>query len=74
VSQEAVLFADTIEANIKLGCPGASIEDVIAAAKQANAHDFITSFPMGYQTFIGEGGSLVSGTPGDPRYRFVRRQ
>lgn len=61
VGQEATLFADTVEANIKLGCPDASIEDVIEAAKQANCHDFISAFPDGYNTFLGEGGSLVSG-------------
>jgi ABC-type multidrug transport system fused ATPase/permease subunit len=62
VSQEAVLFADTVEANIKLGCPDATMEDVIAAAKAANAHSFITSFPLGYKEFID--GTKVSGTCG----------
>jgi ABC-type multidrug transport system fused ATPase/permease subunit len=61
VSQEATLFADTIEGNIKLGCPDASMDDVVDAAMQANCHDFISEFPDGYKTFLGEGGSLVSG-------------
>jgi ABC-type protease/lipase transport system fused ATPase/permease subunit len=62
VSQEAVLFADTIEANIKLGRPEATMEDVIAAAKAANCHDFISSFPLSYKEFID--GTKVSGTCG----------
>jgi ABC-type multidrug transport system fused ATPase/permease subunit len=61
VSQEATLFADTIEGNMKLGCPDASMDEVIDAAIQANCHDFISEFPDGYKTFLGEGGSLVSG-------------
>lgn len=66
-----MLFADTIEANIKLGCPEATIEDVIAASKAANAHSFITSFPLGYKEFID--GTKVSGTFGVPS-RELRRQ
>jgi ATP-binding cassette subfamily B (MDR/TAP) protein 1 len=61
VSQEAMLFATTIEENIRYGCPGATMEEIIAAAKQANCHNFITQFPDGYQTRIGEGSNLVSG-------------
>lgn len=61
VSQEAMLFATTIEENIRYGCPSATMEEIIAAAKQANCHNFITQFPDGYQTRIGEGSNLVSG-------------
>jgi len=61
VSQEATLFDTTIEENIRYGFPEATKEQVIEAATQANCHDFIESFPDGYQTLIGVGGSLVSG-------------
>lgn len=61
VSQEATLFNTTIEGNIRFGCPDATHEQVVEAAKKANCHGFITSFPDGYQTMIGEGSSLVSG-------------
>ncbi len=61
VSQDVFLFNDTIEANIKYGAPNATHEQVIAAARAANAHDFITSFPDGYESCVGEGGSLLSG-------------
>ena len=61
VGQEAVLFTGTIEENIKLGYGEATTEQVIEAARQANCHDFIMTFPEGYQTQVGEGGTLVSG-------------
>ena len=61
VSQDVFLFNDTIEANIKYGAPNASHDAVVAAARAANAHDFITAFPHGYETSVGEGGALLSG-------------
>lgn len=61
VFQNVYLFADTVENNIKFGTPEASEEDVIAAAKKAQCHDFIMTLPDGYQTVIGEGGSSLSG-------------
>lgn len=61
VSQDVFLFNDTIEANIKYGAPKASHEEVVAAARAANAHDFIMGFPQGYESNVGEGGALLSG-------------
>jgi subfamily B ATP-binding cassette protein MsbA len=61
VSQEITLFDDTIHANIALGRLGASEADIVAAAKAAAAHDFITAQPDGYDTVIGEGGLRLSG-------------
>ncbi|MDR2615755.1 MAG: ABC transporter ATP-binding protein/permease [Oscillospiraceae bacterium] len=61
VTQDTELFHDTIEANIKLGRPDASREDVVAAAKKASAHEFISRLPNGYETQIGELGSTLSG-------------
>jgi len=61
VSQEPILFDTTVEENIRYGCPNASFEQVVEAAKQANAHDFISTFPDGYQTRVGQGSTLVSG-------------
>jgi len=61
VSQEITLFDDTIRANIAYGRPGASEEDIIEAARNAAAHDFIMAFPEGYETFVGERGMKVSG-------------
>lgn len=61
VSQEPRLFADTILSNIAVGRTGASREEVIAAAKDANAHNFIMQFPDNYDTFVGEGGGQLSG-------------
>lgn len=61
VSQDVFLFNDTIEENIKYGMSDATHEQVVAAARAANAHDFITSFPKGYKTCVGEGGALLSG-------------
>merc|ERR1712038_2202521 len=61
VAQEPSLFNDTIGNNITYGCPGATMEDVVYAAKQANAHDFISAFPAGYDTPVGERGTQLSG-------------
>jgi ATP-binding cassette, subfamily B, bacterial MsbA len=61
VTQESILFHDTIFNNIAFGMPHAKEEDVIQAAKIANAHDFIIQSPQGYQTLIGERGTKLSG-------------
>lgn len=61
VAQETILFAGTIAENIAYGKPGATPEEIIAAAKIANAHDFITALPEGYQTVVGERGVSLSG-------------
>ena len=61
VTQETVLFNDTIFNNIALGRPGATREEVIEAAKHAYAHEFITAKPEGYDTIIGEKGAMLSG-------------
>lgn len=61
VTQESILFNDTIFNNIAFGMPHVSEADVIQAAKIANAHDFIAQTENGYQTFIGERGSKLSG-------------
>jgi subfamily B ATP-binding cassette protein MsbA len=62
VSQDTVLFNDTVLRNIAYGAAGAkSKEEVIAAAKDANAHDFIMELPQGYDTILGERGTRLSG-------------
>ncbi|MBA4135682.1 MAG: ABC transporter ATP-binding protein [Opitutus sp.] len=61
VSQEPVLFNDTIFNNLLLGREGATREEVIAAAQAAHAHDFIAQQPHGYDTVVGERGALLSG-------------
>ena len=61
VAQEPVLFATSIADNIRYGRPQASMDDVIAAAKAANAHEFISAFPEGYTTLVGERGVRLSG-------------
>jgi ATP-binding cassette subfamily B protein len=61
VLQETTLFAGTIRENIAFGRPEASLEEVIDAARAAEAHDFITSFPEGYDTLVGERGVTLSG-------------
>ena len=61
VFQNVYLFADTIENNIRFGRPGASRREVVAAAKKACCHDFISALPQGYDTVIGEGGATLSG-------------
>jgi ATP-binding cassette subfamily B protein len=59
--QETVLFSGTIRENIRYGRPDASEEEVIAAAQAAQAHDFILSFPDGYDTVLGQRGVNLSG-------------
>jgi ATP-binding cassette subfamily B protein len=61
VPQEVLLFGGSIAENIAYGKPGAAQPEIEAAARRANAHDFITSFPEGYQTLVGERGVKVSG-------------
>lgn len=61
VQQETYLFADTIYENIRYGKPDATREEIISAAKKAYAHDFIMSFPDGYETSVGQKGSKLSG-------------
>lgn len=61
VNQEAILFNDTIYNNITFGVNNATQDEVERAARIANAHDFIMATPDGYQTFIGDRGSLLSG-------------
>ena len=61
IFQEAVLFGGTIAENIAFGRADASMDDIVRAAKAAQAHDFIMAFPEGYQTKVGERGVTVSG-------------
>jgi ATP-binding cassette subfamily B protein len=61
VDQDTFLFGSTIRENISLGHPKASLEEIIEAATQAGAHQFIKELPMGYETLIGEGGGTLSG-------------
>ncbi|XP_047064122.1 ABC transporter B family member 15-like [Lolium rigidum] len=61
VSQEPVLFATTIKENILFGNEAASMKQIVAAAKMANAHDFITKLPQGYETHVGQFGTQMSG-------------
>ncbi|KAF4519976.1 hypothetical protein B566_EDAN005476 [Ephemera danica] len=61
INQEPVLFATSIMENIRYGRPNATDQEVIAAARKANAHEFIQSFPEGYNTIVGERGVTVSG-------------
>lgn len=61
VNQEAILFNDSFYNNITFGVENATMEEVIAAAKTANAHDFIVATPDGYNTMIGDRGSRLSG-------------
>jgi subfamily B ATP-binding cassette protein MsbA len=61
VTQETVLFNDTIRRNIECGRPGATNEEIIAAAQHAHAHQFILEKPGGYETVIGEKGVMLSG-------------
>jgi ABC-type transport system involved in Fe-S cluster assembly fused permease/ATPase subunit len=61
VPQDTVLFNDSIEYNIAYGKPGASKQDIVAAARAASIHDFITSLPDGYATMVGERGLKLSG-------------
>ena len=61
VFQDVYLFSDSIENNIKFGCPDATHEQVVEAAKKACCHDFISTLSDGYDTMIGEGGGTLSG-------------
>ena len=61
VPQDILLFGGTIFDNIAYGKPGAGLDEVKAAAQKANAHDFISSFPEGYETVVGERGIKLSG-------------
>lgn len=61
VLQDNILFSDSVKENILMGKPGASDEEVIAAAKAANAHEFIMDLPDGYNTKVGERGVKLSG-------------
>ncbi|HZV64732.1 MAG TPA: ABC transporter ATP-binding protein/permease [Telluria sp.] len=61
VPQDTVLFNDTIEYNIAYGKPGATRQDIVAAARAASIHDFIESLPDGYATMVGERGLKLSG-------------
>jgi len=61
VTQEGILFHDTVANNIAYANPHASMEQIMKAAKIANAHDFIMQLPNGYDTFIGERGTMLSG-------------
>ncbi len=61
VQQETILFNDTIEENIKYGSSNATHEEIMAAAKMANAHEFIMSQPEGYERMVGEKGFALSG-------------
>lgn len=61
VLQESFIFNETIRENISLGDPEENLEKVIEAAKMANAHDFITNLPLGYETRVGESGLQLSG-------------
>ena len=61
VTQETYLFHDTIEANLRYARPDANQAEIVAAARAANIHDFITSLPAGYATVVGERGHKLSG-------------
>uniref|UniRef100_A0A3Q1EM99 Bile salt export pump n=1 Tax=Acanthochromis polyacanthus TaxID=80966 RepID=A0A3Q1EM99_9TELE len=61
VEQEPVLFATTIAENIRYGRPGVTMEDIVKAAKEANAFNFIMDLPQKFDTLVGEGGGQMSG-------------
>ena len=61
VQQDVYLFCGSIKDNISYGKPGASIDEIIDAAKKANIHDFIMSLPDGYDSYVGEHGTRLSG-------------
>ena len=61
VFQNVYLFNDTVENNIRFGCPDADHEQVVEAAKAACCHEFISALPEGYHTLVGEGGASLSG-------------
>lgn len=61
IQQDNILFSDTVRENILLGRPDATEEEIVEAAKMANAHDFIINLPEGYDTEVGERGVKLSG-------------
>ncbi|HVZ07184.1 ABC transporter ATP-binding protein [Rhodopila sp.] len=61
VAQDTYLFHGTVEENLRLGRPDATREELVAAARTANAHGFVSALPQGYQTVIGERGTQLSG-------------
>ncbi|MGG0643432.1 ABC transporter ATP-binding protein [Sporosarcina gallistercoris] len=61
VLQDSILFSDSVRSNILMGKPDASEEEIVSAAKAANAHDFIMELPNGYETTVGERGVKLSG-------------
>jgi ABC-type multidrug transport system fused ATPase/permease subunit len=61
VLQTSLLFSDSIKNNIAYGRPDATMDEVVAAAKAAQAHEFIEGFPNGYETVVGERGVTLSG-------------
>ena len=61
VLQDSKLFSGSVEENIRIACPNATHEEVVQAAQLAGAHEFVSQFPHGYDTFVGERGSLLSG-------------
>ncbi len=61
VQQDVYLFSGTVLENILYGCPEKGLDDAVAAAKRAGAHDFIMSLPNGYETYVGERGVMLSG-------------
>ena len=61
VLQDSKLFSGTVEDNIRIACPNATHEEIVEAAKLAGADEFVSQFPHGYDTFVGERGSLLSG-------------
>ncbi|WP_087975124.1 ABC transporter ATP-binding protein [Oceanobacillus rekensis] len=61
VLQDNILFSESIAMNIRMGNPDATDEEVVAAAKAANAHDFVETLPQGYDTLVGERGVKLSG-------------
>lgn len=61
VLQTSLLFSTSVRENIAYGCPDASMDDIVAAAKAAQAHDFILDLPNGYDTVVGERGVTLSG-------------
>ncbi|HKC73173.1 MAG TPA: ATP-binding cassette domain-containing protein, partial [Chloroflexota bacterium] len=60
VLQDSVLFEGTVRENLEIGCPGAPLEDIIAAAQKANIHEVILSLPQGYETVVREQGNNFS--------------
>lgn len=61
MGQEPVLFSTSIAENIRYGKPTATDRDIVQAARNSGAHDFIAKLPQGYNTLVGEGGSQFSG-------------